>query len=332
MAALNFPAGRKLWCVNLAAKKAYGIGNAYPGAWTEIFTSWDWDGWIKPQIDYGAANGANCVRLIGSPGGVFAGTFTQAYYNACWDQLFAYCATLGMFVHLTPGWWASITANPPSIYNAGDGASMTNADVGAAINTLLTHLTPYNYMITGVDLVQEANDWYGLLGLSPAAARCQAIYNIVKPTTSLPLGFSSHLPWTGTTARDWIAAIATCVDFLDFHVYRHAGYTNDYPTPVIAASELSYWRTTYPTLDIMFGEFGSSEDLGADVQAWHYHCILETANVGDQRVRGAGFWAGLDGNDATNDMWGMYSNAGVPRLTKRNAFRRYTGGMVVDRT
>ena len=89
---LNFVG--KVKGLNLTAKPGAPMERAY---WLE----WDWDGWIRPQLDCAVALGCNTIRILGDVAMVLNGQMSQATYNARWTQLANYCQANGLAVHYT---------------------------------------------------------------------------------------------------------------------------------------------------------------------------------------------------------------------------------------
>src|ERR1051326_3176441 len=79
---------------NLTTKPGYPLPSA-------MWVAWDWNGWIRPQLDCAVALGCNAVRLMGDTAMVMKGTLSQATYNARWRQFVAYCASQGLAVYYT---------------------------------------------------------------------------------------------------------------------------------------------------------------------------------------------------------------------------------------
>lgn len=59
--------------------------------WKFLFAEWDWDNWIKPQIDRAVLLGMNTVRLIGDPG-VVTGSAAPPVW-AAWQSLHTYTSS-----------------------------------------------------------------------------------------------------------------------------------------------------------------------------------------------------------------------------------------------
>ena len=57
-----------------------------------MWRTWDWAGWLQPQIDDAAKIG-NAVRFFGNTHCIAIGTVTRATYMAHWRQVLDYCAS-----------------------------------------------------------------------------------------------------------------------------------------------------------------------------------------------------------------------------------------------
>lgn len=323
---LRFPRDRKIYGCNIASKKSYGVDTAYGAAWLALWNAWDWDGWIKPQIDWACGNniGCNCIRLIGSLEGVYAGTFTQNTYNSRWIQLVEYCASLGVYVYFTGGWFPQVS--PDNVYYpAGAGANMTDQQIADGINATLSALSGYRNIIAA-DLMQE-NDWWPE---TFKAERSVDVYNKVKAGgTALPCTFSSTKVLTDQSSKDWFTSIAGAFDMIDHHIYAMVGY--DPNTPIVL-SDMNYWLSTYSGYDIIFGEFGSPQSASADTQNNYFHSVLGVASSGNPYLRGAQAWACTDGNDVTTDEWGLFDvTFATGRRSKILPFRERTDGSPIRR-
>lgn len=326
--AMNFPSSLKIFGCNIASKQSYGIGTNYGNAWVALWNAWDWTGWIKPQIDFAVGEcGCNCIRLIGSLEGVFAGTFSQSTYNTNWKQLIDYCSGLGVYTYFTGGWFPQVSAASGS-YAAGAGQSMTDQNIADGINNTLSSFgAARNKWIIGVDAMQEQNAW-GLVGQANPDTRTISIYNKIKAGgTGLPVTFSTYDVWTNASpGRSWVTSISSAIDYLDFHFYSMSGYNQNNP---IAASDFNYWRTTYSSLDIIAGEFGDPQSNTYDQTSSFCESVLTGFNQGDAKVRGALIWASTDGNNVTSDEWGLTDvTFAQNRLQRTRLMRQFTGGYV----
>ena len=109
---INAPTDRKLYGVNLTPKRSnFTTMRTWIEAFTYMFQEWDWDNWIKPSLDNIASIGCNVVSVMGSLSGAYGGIYTQATYNARWQQLADYCAEKGMMLYYRGGMWPQVSAS-----------------------------------------------------------------------------------------------------------------------------------------------------------------------------------------------------------------------------
>lgn len=298
--AINLTGKVKGW--NLTAKPTQDTESAY---WLE----WDWDGWIREQIDYAMSLGANAIRLIGDVAMVINGTggMTQAIYNTRLAQLVAYCAANGVSVYYTGC----------ATYGAADNGTITAYGAGAqafadVIKSNIAYVTGgaggnYTTSLLGCDIVQEANSWAN-------AAAVADLYGKIKPFVPASIGctFSTYF------YDSWLASIIAYCDYIDLHVYPQAlGITNEWTTSWVTANP----RTDYPTKEILFGEGGASYGQNpsglttgnpsytpTQVNDW-YAGLAALGVMSDSKVRGALAWAVHD----QGDEYGAFDSTWAPR-------------------
>jgi hypothetical protein len=281
-AALNF-AG-KVKGVNLTTKPGAPSLGAMWGS------GWDWDGWMRPQIDCAVALGANAIRIIGDVLCVINGTLSQASYNARWQQVAAYCAANNLALYYTG---CSLTGTDGSSNGT---AALTDAQIAGVINNNFAALSAHTGIILGVDIVQEANN-----GLN--AQRVAAIYAAVRPNvpTVIPCTFSTFAP---VSDLSWINSIVGSCDFLDLHIYPFVYDINAQPAPSTFAPLIA----AYPTKDLLFGEGGLDTASYTEAQeiAWTQGLVA----LGDMAgSRGALLWAAQD----QNEQYGAFDSLWFPR-------------------
>jgi hypothetical protein len=63
----------------------------------DLWALWDWDGWVKPQLDHGMAIGINTFSAIGDLYGVANGSIPIATYRAMQLQIATYLAEHGAY-------------------------------------------------------------------------------------------------------------------------------------------------------------------------------------------------------------------------------------------
>jgi hypothetical protein len=292
---------------NLTTKPGYPLQSA-------MWIAWDWDGWIRPQIDCAVALGCNAVRLMGDVAMVMKANLSQSTYNARWQQVVAYCVSQGLAVYYTGcspydtngqdnGNMAAYNANPQAF------ADVMKSSVAA----VTSGSTDYTASIIGLDLVQEANSW----GKSDAV---RSLYSMVRPFVPrrIPCTFSTSDLVQSTT---WIPSIISACDFLDYHVYPQIYGITGQPS---AAAFTRGPRAAYPNKDILFGEGGASSGgrpavyRPAEVAAW-LNGLASLGNMPDPHIRGALMWALQD----QDDQYGAFDASWSPRPWVAGPWIRY---------
>lgn len=308
---IKFPVSRKLWGASVIPTVTQCQTAPVSAAWTRLFTTWDWSGWVKPQIDYSVAVGCNCIHLIGGADGLHAGTNTQSTINSRYVQLADYCAGLGVAVYPAPAAFNQLTG-------------MTNSEVSDMTLGVLGALASYTNVI-GCDIISEADTWDdgGGIQVQAVADRCNAIYTLVKAGTSIPCTFSAATNWTNAGLRSWISKIASGIDYLDFHPYA----MNSWASPLLW-SDVAYWFATYPTLDILFGEGGAPQSDSVDNQNTFLRGLGALMSAGDVRLRGWHLWAAQDQDTVSSNKWGMHDASWNIRQNIANVMRQFTKGSV----
>ena len=303
MPVLNGPS--KLWGAHIVPTPAQ-VALA-PADWTQLFIDWDWNGWVKPQIDAAVAAGANFIGMFGCPDGVFSSAISQSTANSRWVQMANYCQSVGICLYPKP-------CGPPQL------TGMTDSDIATFV---LSTLNAINGLCTilAVDIIAEANAWNdgGGNATQHMADRCNAIFTLVAAGTSLLGTFSCTYEWNGSDCRTWMARIGnTACNYLDFHPYAMNGWA----TPVDPA-DVSYWESTYPGRDIIFGEGGSPQSDSIAQQNAFANGLLYLMNGADSLLRGWCFWAIADQGVTSSNQWGMYTNSFVARQNLYETFKWY---------
>lgn len=332
MGRLLLPEGVKLFGANIVPKAA-DITPDPQSAWIEMFSNWDWAGWVKPQIDYLAGNavGANCIRLVGSQEGVVTDAFSQSDHDDKYEQFVSYCKSLGVYVFACTG-----GTQQPLVTAVGSG--LTAAQLASVQASTIRRIQGYGNVV-GVDLIQESQTFS--IGHTFLAQNVRAVREV---GVKLPLTFSASAINTafqtpvvgiGHTAQNFylnpsFGPLGAEVDFFSVHTYFR-----DYD-----ASWFNQFFAAYPDHDILIGEFGRAFSDGPTNPSTSVTRALQTADyekwfamgaAPDRRVRGAICWAATDQKDPTvqaDDAWGVYSADFVPRHWMLDVMKKYTGGSV----
>jgi hypothetical protein len=305
---LRAPTNLKFWGTNLCCDvTTLGVGL---GGWPAMWSAWNWDGWIKPQIDLMVGNGVGCnaVRVQGAAYAVQNGTIPMGTYLARWTQLIEYCRERGVYVYP-----CGCTVDNDTSF------ALPVATMGAVFAEIFRHHQAFDNVI-GIDIIQEMS----LEDVPTQDIRrpyLQALLLDIKSRgVTLPLTYS-----TGELidlGYPWGLSIAPFVDFIDVHSY--------YRTAVVG--QLDAYLTGYPYKDIIMGEAGAEIAWStADAQFSTLRSCVNLMNGGHPNLRGMLIWSSTDPSVAAGKGWGQYAydNTG-PRLDRLNLLRRMTGGSVAS--
>lgn len=264
-------------------------------SWRSFFSTWDWEGWIKPQVDLVRAAGGNVVRLIGDVRGVNDGTFTLNAYLSRWQQLIEYCATQGILV-----------------YSAGGGGSQlagfTQQQILDVVVGLANLIDQYPETVVAFDVIQESSTGW-------AADNAAVATSAVRSATATPLTYS-HIVSTVSALRDrtWKATLREHVDYFDIHAYVDL--------PAFCLYDM-FWSQGEKK-PILIGEFGASDEDGVAAQTARYKSVVDVAlnRVNNLHPAGALSWAVKDFQDSPGYRWGMWTADNVVRQPLFDQFNR----------
>lgn len=306
---LRVPDRRKLWGSNLCCYVT-DVLTVGTGAWPAMWASWDWDNWIKPQIDYMIGNGVGCnaIRFQGAAYAVKNGTLDMAQYLARWSQLIEYCAQYGVYVYP-----CGCTLDTDTDMN------LPADQMGAVFAQIFAHHQQYDNVI-GVDMIQETANW-GAPTWTATIAKLAALISVVKQCgVTLPITCSS--PEFVDSGFPWVLEAAPYLDFIDIHCYYHT----------VPADALDGILSACQGKDIVVGEVGAEASWSTSAEQLRtIREVLNMANSGHPNVRGAFVWSSTDpANPAviTGKAWGQYDYSKIPRIDRLQLMRRFTGGSI----
>jgi len=279
----NVPAGVKFRGVNLANKFTRTTAADGNDIWASLWGTWDWDGFIAPQLDDIAKIG-NTVRLIGNTLVMALERITLAQYLARWKQFLDRAQSLGLFVYPCGGdlghWgdfsWARSTEN----------------------YIQLAQLFKSYPNVIGVDIVNEASQPLEVVGWTynqpePVADLLSELGSIVR-SVGLPVTYSRGI----ATSSGWTLDYYTdhMGDFLDFHVYYLPGATDSFA---------AFDQFSIANKKLIIGEFGITTASSPSDRAAYYDA-MRVMCANDPRCVGALAWSAYD-LAPTNDMqWGLF--------------------------
>lgn len=310
---------QKLIGANLVPDPRRSVGvRRFEGMWSDV---WDWDGWIKPQIDYLVGDcGCNVIRSIGGVYGISGGRVDAGQYRDRQLQIANYLLSKGAY------WYpCGDSARPDTDY-------VTTASVMAAI--YVSHLLPLQAVgnVIGFDILNEGN-----FGSFSKSYYTTLIAAIKAAGVTIPLTISTGEALTATAGATWINDKVELMDFVDIH---------NYTFPMVVTS-LDYFLLGFPDKDLIIGEVGKNTtalsatgggDGGSVVN--DLQGVYKIALSGHPRVRGVLQWACADlentasaGGDPSFGEWGVYDTNTTPGrfISKRHKvdlIRRFTHGSV----
>lgn len=275
------------------------VVKSYGGSWGGLFSEWDWDNWIKPQVDRARALGMNTIRLIGNPGIIFMAAgenypaITLEQYIARWRQLADYTKSLGMMLYpaLCEKWafWDGTTFD------------FANADRIDAIKAVAKALAPYPNVI-GFDVFQEGSGKDDGLTVNNVLDLYGAIRSVAPgiplTTSNSSDGFGNPEDfWSDQNSIQYQAWTAKGgADFIDIHVYLDN----------VDVSNLSNFSSLGKP--ILVGEFGTPQSLTPAEQVGRIVSGKDLHNL--PGVLGSIVWGLADQGTADADKIGIWDNSG----------------------
>ena len=253
---------------NIAVKPAYYSwgGRDSSFVWAALWDEWDWDNWIKFQIDAAKVLGANTIRMIGDVAGIYSGMFTRVEYLTRLEQVLNYLAIQNMYMYYCGGDLRN---------SAGAGGDVHLAEFVAAATTLRNHPN-----LIAWDVVNEISASYRSLGRRQCivwAREWTAGIRAVAP--NIPLGFSNCSPMFSDVST--YRKFDEFVDYFDLHLYPtpSAPVTDQILDPLLG-------MTNKP---ILIGEFGSYPNADGPTAASSYNTVREMI-LKHQQIMGGYVW------------------------------------------
>lgn len=294
-----------------SCSRFYGIFHTpLPGGDSDVaYTSWDWEGHWKNQIDAAASIGANLFVYFGSIQAVPKGTISLQSYLSRRCQIVEYLAAKGMYALSYAAYtfygWNGVTNTEACDLMARDAQMMAQYE-----NTIgyVTTDEPYG---SSVDYGQSMANSTIVSYLADQYAAVRAATNSAFPicTAPNPCGHDSNI-WTYSgAAQTRCDNVAPYCDFFCFHPF---GFT--------ALSSSDALRAAYPNKQIMMPSSilveNGDPDLGAKVGQ-----VMDL--VGSNNFRGMGWFICVDFTGAT---WGVFNSDLTERTAKTDLFRTKAAG------
>jgi hypothetical protein len=271
------------------------------GSWGGLWSEWDWNNWIKPQVDRAIALGLNAIRIIGAPEVVMnpaaiPAQISQATYDSHWKQLADYTAQNNMWLY------PSIATEWAFHGYTGAPNNFQDATATACITTTAAALATQSNVI-GFDIFQEGSGQSSGLVLADVLAMYAAIRAVapgIPLTTSNSSGGFGSAPafWTDTSSLQYqIHTSAGGSDFVDLHVYLDGVLPTDIDFLFNALGK-----------PFLFGEFGDGQDQTTGAQTARYVAMAGMHNRAG--ILGSFLWALADQGTATTSQYGVWDNTG----------------------
>lgn len=252
---------QRLYASRLTAKqpvrlKAVNVVIGLGEQWSDMWSLFEWERLLRPQIDLAISMGANAIKMVGSGINGEAGTNypSDVLLKARIEQVCGYARSHGLVVY-----W-NLAAHPSYIWGAaGTTPLSTTLPTLQKVAGWLENIPN----VVGIDVVNEINNgipttWNGP-NYAQFLADTSALLAGIRKATSLPLTVSIWCQTVADITNTYAATIASQTDFHDFHPYYTGG------TP--AATDVTSLRTQGWYLGrYLIGECGSNLSQGTTAQ------------------------------------------------------------------
>ena len=292
------PAGVKLRGANHVGSFSRVSGDT---VWAALWRVWDWDNWIRPQLDDIATVG-NAVRFWGNTLVMVDGSLTLAQYLAHWRQALDYIQSLGLYVYPCGG-------------DLGHWGDYTWAQSTQTYTELAQLLASYPNVI-GVDIVNEARslnynpDHDSYRQPEPVDKLLAELGGIVR-AAGLPITYSRSMRDPSGWSLDYFTDHMG--DFLDFHVYYSPGPTD---------SLIAYQQPWGAGKQLIVGEFGRDITDSSATRTAYYDAV-RTMCGNDSNCLGGFAWSAWDLGTTATSQWGLFDQARVLRKDIGEPFSRF---------
>ena len=235
--------------------KGVNVVRAYNSKWADLWNTWNWEGWVRKQIDVSIAAGANCIKITASgiqPEDGFNYP-ADAVLQARIKQLCDYVQSKGAVVY-----W-NLVAHPYYLFGSGGTSYSTN--IASVLK--VAKWVDQQANVVAIDICNEVNQsqpttWSGP-NYTQFAADMGTYFADVRTVTSLPLTYSVLCQTASEYTGGWISNGAGFVDFHDLHPYYISGIPSQSDLATLRAA--SYYKGRF-----LMGECGSSIAQTSSVQ------------------------------------------------------------------
>lgn len=311
---INFPANAKVhgaWIIPDPNAPGATLAKHFQDLWR----LWDWEGWVKPQIDAALSLGINTIGAIGDVYGLADGTHTQSEYKEHSVQIAEYLKSKDAYYLPCCG------------------------NVNTYVNYSLSAAEYAGYCIDHLKAVESVGNCIGVYVIDEPEYGFFADGYIHDCSVALHAA-GCNLPRTvgcGPSRQAWVASTIDALDWLSIHTF----------TFPCLATFLDDYLTAHPDMDIVIGSTGKNMTGAAGTGGGSESTVVtDTRTVynlaysGHPRIRGVFQWStGAYAStailaDPTPKDHGLFDSNTVPghfaaRQHKTDLVRRYTRGSVV---
>jgi hypothetical protein len=256
--------------------------------WADFWSSWNWDGRIKNELDDAAAAGANCVRLIGNTDVVTSGAITKAAYLQRWSQFLDYTKSRGLWVYPCGGdlsHWGDTSLNAAEDLYRGWAELLASADHVVGVD--ITNEAPAQSRVLGGVAYGEPESWYYTI---------KRLGEMVQTVSGKPITHSRSIAKSAASWQFGSPETDRISDFLDLHLYV-IGTSTD--IDLLHATDWGAGK------QLVFGEFGVDMTTDSPSRTAFYNSVKGLINHSASCVGGLA-WATYDGGTIPVSQPGLY--------------------------
>jgi hypothetical protein len=294
------PVGKRIKGANIAMRpnQDYNLDCAL------LWGNWEWDAWLKPQIDVAKNLGANTIRLYGTQKArIAASGYTPqlplSTYLDRWEQFFNYLRSQGMYAYPCMGF-------DSAIFDARYGWTPDVDVLAAEYAQVVRFMVKHRDIIFGVDLANESVGWANQTAAGKTQTNGTIVYRACKDAAP-GLRFTWSMFFVRAPTPPVNFPNAGSYDYIDVHLY-YGGVGDVSGTNNPLETDLDNTLAYYANTPVLVGEFGMNMQAGATARQNRYSALRDLANhqaAGGARLAGVEQWAiGVQDSNALND-WGI---------------------------